>query len=176
MDALEALSDHGTDAQQLYTFRGLLIFRTEHFGIDGGPDSRLHLFGCGPDFAQIDWLSVFIFAQGIICDIDVHSSGEGKGYHQGWRSKIVGFYQRIDAAFEIAVAAQHGGDYEIFLLHRGAHGFRQGSAVADAGGASVTDEMKIQLLEIGHQAGLGQVVEYYFRAGCEARLDPGLRC
>jgi hypothetical protein len=48
----------------------------------------------------------------------------------------------MDAAFEIAIAAQDGDGDQIIFFDGGADRVWQRTAVADAGGAAVTDQIK----------------------------------
>ena len=48
----------------------------------------------------------------------------------------------MDAAFEVAIAAEDGYGDEIIFFDGGADGIGERAAVADAGGAAVTHEMK----------------------------------
>src|SRR5207244_971319 len=56
----------------------------------------------------------------------------------------------------------------------GGYSFGQRSAIADAGGAAIADEIEIEGFEIGSEAGLIEIFGDDFRAWREARLDPGL--
>ena len=51
---------------------------------------------------------------------------------------------------------------------------RQRAAVADAGGAAVTDQMEPQRLHIGHEARFGEVIGNHLGARRQTGLDPGL--
>ena len=51
---------------------------------------------------------------------------------------------------------------------------RQRTAVADAGGAAVADQVEFQLFEIRHEAGVVQIIGHDFRSRRETRLHPGL--
>ena len=86
--------------------------------------------------------------------IDIHAAGQCVGHHQRRRCQIVGAHQRIDAAFEVAIATEDGGNGQLPLLHCVRHRFRQGSTVADAGGATIADQIELQFLEIGREAGV----------------------
>ena len=78
----------------------------------------------------------------------------------------------MDAALEIAVAAEHRHHVELLLLDRRLDFITgQWAAVADAGRAPVTDEVEAQLLEVGHQPGRLQVVGDHPRARRQAGLD-----
>ena len=85
--------------------------------------------------------------------VDVDRPGQRVGDHQRRRGEVVGQGQRVDAAFEVAVAAQHRGRDQIALLDRRADRLRQRPAVADAGRAAVADQVEAQRLQRRQQAG-----------------------
>ena len=53
---------------------------------------------------------------------------------------------------------------------------RQRPGVADTGGAAVSDHVELQLLQIGHQPGLGEIVGDNFRPGRQRCLNPRRNC
>ncbi len=129
---------------------------------------------CGrPDVGHVDGLAVAAFADGVFAQVDVDAAGQREGDHQRRGHQVVGADFGIDAAFEIAIAGEHGRDDQFFFVDGLRHFFGQWAGVADARGAAVADQMKFQLLEIGSQAGLGEIVSYGFRSGGERGLDPG---
>ena len=118
----------------------------KHFGADGLRDRGLHFLRRRPDIPQINGLPSLPVPSGSVRQIDVDAAGQRIRHNQRRRRKIVRLHQRIDAAFEVAVAAEHRRDDQVFLLHGLRDGFRQRAAVADAGGAAVADQIEIQLL------------------------------
>ena len=78
---------------------------------------------------------------------------------------------RMDARLEIAVARQHGGADEIVRRDRLVDLGREVAGVADARRAAVGGDGEAELLEIGQQPGLGQVLGDHARARRERRLD-----
>src|SRR5208282_6260891 len=80
----------------------------------------------------------------------------------------------MNAALEIAVAAENGNCHQIIFLDGRADGFGKRTAVADASGAAVTDEIELEFVEIGSKAGGEKIVGNDFRAGSEAGFYPGL--
>ncbi len=67
----------------------------------------------------------------------------------------------MDAAFEIAIAAQYCNGHKIVFLDGSADRFGQRTAVADAGGATVTHQIEFQFVEILSQACSQQIVGDY---------------
>ena len=111
---------------------------------------------------------------GSLRDVDVHRAGERVGDDQRRRGEVVRAHVLLDAAFEVAVAAQHRRDDEAALVDLRRNLVRQRTAVADAGRAAVADEVEAKLIEIRVEAGLLQVVGDDLRSGREAGLDPRL--
>src|ERR1700680_3876947 len=75
------------------------------------------------------------------------------------------------ARLEVSITGKYRGHVEVFRGDRSLYfGTRQGSGVADAGGASVADQEEAELLERLHEARRLEVVGDYARARCEARL------
>ena len=60
------------------------------------------------------------------------------------------------------------------LLHGRGDRLQYHAAVADAGGAAIANQMEAQCLEVGQQAGVGEVLCYGARAGGQTRLHVGL--
>ena len=117
----------------------------------------------------------FVVAERLVDDVEIHAARERVGDHQRRRSEIIRAALGIDAALEIAVAAEHRYGDEVIVLDGFADGFGQRAAVADAGGAAVADEVEAQRFEIGPETRLFDVIGDDFRAGREAGLHPGLR-
>ena len=81
------------------------VFLVEHGGVD-----LAHGFGdflsAGPDVAQVYQDAVVVVAQGVAADVGAHGAGHCVGDDQQRRGEPVGFYQRVHAAFEVAVARE----------------------------------------------------------------------
>ena len=75
----------------------------------------------------------------LVDQVDVGRAGQGIGHDQRRAGQVVGLHQRIDAALEVAVAAEHGRGHQVALRHRRGHRIGQRAAVADAGRAAVAD-------------------------------------
>ena len=77
----------------------------------------------------------------------------------------------MDAALEVAVAAEHRGDREILGIDALRDDLGKRSAVADARGAPIADQVEAQLLERAEQARALEVVGDDARSGRERGLD-----
>ena len=93
-----------------------------------------------------------VLAQRIFPQIDVDASGQSERHHQRRRHQIIRADIRIDAAFEVAIAGKHRGHHQILSSISSEISCRQRSRIPDAGGASVADDMELQLFQIGRQA------------------------
>ncbi len=89
--------------------------------------------------------------------------------------QVVGADLAADAAFEVAIAAEHGADDQVALGDGFADLGDKRAGVADAGGAAVADEVELQLVEIGRQPGLGQILGDDLGAGSQRGLHPRRR-
>ena len=64
----------------------------------------------------------------------------------------------MDAGFEVAVARQDGGGHQV-VLHDGFFDLGvERTRVADAGGAAVAHRLEAQLIEVGLEPGLVEVI------------------
>ena len=91
---------------------------------------------------------------GIFAQVDVDAAGERESDDQRRRHQVVGADFGVDAAFEVAVSGEHRSDHQFFLVDGLRNFVRQRPGVADAGGASVADEMEFQFLQIGQSGRL----------------------
>ncbi len=107
-------------------------------------------------------------------EIDVHRAGQRIRDDERWRRQIVRAHVLLNAAFEVAIAAQHGRHHEAALAHLGCNFVGQRTAVADAGRATVTHGVEPEQIEVDVQTRSLQVIGHDFRAGCQARLHPRL--
>ena len=80
----------------------------------------------------------------------------------------------IDAALEIAVAGKDGSGDQVALVDGQRDVLGQGPGIADAGGAAEADEVEAELVEIGLQPRLGEIVADHLAARRERGLHPGL--
>src|SRR5260370_31330578 len=79
----------------------------------------------------------------------------------------------MNAALKIAVPAEDGDGDEIILLNGCADGIGERAAVADEGGAAVTEEMEFKFREERREGGGGEIVGDDFGPRREAGLHPG---
>ena len=80
--------------------------------------------------------------------------GQRVGDDERRRREVVRAHLLLDAALEVAVAAQHRRDDEVARFDLRRHVVRQRTAVADAGRAAVADEVEAELVEIQVEARL----------------------
>ena len=141
---------------------------------DGLRDRRVDLRVRRPDLAQIHGLPRGIDSERLRDEVHVHAARERVRDHKRRRREIVCAHLRVDAALEVSVAGKNGGhDHVVFRdVVRDVVGKR--AAVADARGAAVTDEIESDLVEVGREARLLEIVRDDFAAGRKARLHPRL--
>ena len=127
-----------------------------------------------PDISQIDRLAGGIIAERFARQVHIHAARKRVGDDERRRGQIIRANQRMNAALEIAVAAQDRDGNQIVVLDGRADSIRQRTAIADAGRTSVADQMKIQFLQIRCQTRRLQVIGHDFRTGRKAGFDPRL--
>ena len=86
--------------------------------VDGRRGRCFHFLRRGPDVAQKNGLAVVSLPSGSVVEIDIHAAGQRVGHHQRRRSQIIRAHQRIDAAFEIAIAAEHRDRHQVVVFDR----------------------------------------------------------
>ncbi len=127
-----------------------------------------------PDVGEVDRLAVLAGAKGVFVQVEVDAASDSEGDDERRGHQVVGADFGVHTAFEVAIAGENGGDHKV-LFFNGVRDFRQQRAgVADAGSAAVADEVELELFQIRHESGAGEVVCDDFRAGGERALDPGL--
>ena len=96
------------------------------------------------------------------------------GDNQGRRGQIRRPDIRVDAAFEVAVARQHGGGHQLVGLDRVGQGLGDGAGHAIARGAAETHDMEAKGVERLLKAGLFEYGRDDLTAGRQRGLDPRL--
>ena len=100
-----------------------------------------------------------------------HGAGDRVGDDQRRRGEEVRLEVRMDARLEVAVARQHRRADEVVLRDRVVDLGRQVAGVADAGRAAVGGDVEAELLEVGQQPRLLEVLGDDARARRERGLD-----
>jgi hypothetical protein len=103
----------------------------EHLGLDRRLDGAAELSLRRPDIPQLYWQTRAVVAQRLVVEVDVHTTGQGIGNDQRWRRQIVGPNQRMNAALEVAIAAQHRRHDQVTRLDALRHRIWKGTAVVD---------------------------------------------
>ncbi len=117
-----------------------------------------HFLQGRPNVLEINILAVFAFAERFVGHVDIDAAGEREGDDQRRRHEEIGLDALMHARFEIAVAGQHRGGDEVVLADGFVDGCRQRTRIADAGGATVADEVETELIEIFLQAGFFEII------------------
>ena len=111
----------------------------EHLAADGTVDHGRDLRVGRPDVLQIHVIAVCVGAERLGFEVEVHRAGERVGDDQRRGGQVVHLDVRADAAFEVAVSGQHGGDGQVVGVDRLGDLGQQRAGVADAGGAAEAD-------------------------------------
>ena len=153
----------------------ILVPRAEHLGADGVGHHPAHFLPRRPDVLQVNRLAVAARAQRLGGQIDIDGARQGVGHDQRRTGQIVGLHVLIDAALEVAIAAQDGRGDEVALGDRLGHRLGQRAAVANTRGAAVADQREAELVQGRVEAGLLIVVGHHAaargQAGLHVRLD-----
>ena len=137
-------------------------------------DHRIDLAAGRPDVLEEDLLAFLVDAERLLGEVEIHRAGDRVGNHERRRREIVGAHVGVDAAFEVAVAREHGRGDEVVLVDRFGDFLRQRAGIADAGGAAEADQVEAQRVEILLQSRLLVVVGNHLRARRERGLHPRL--
>ena len=155
----------------MVVFGEIAIEGLEGFGVAGIAHHSRNLLARGPDVFQIH-RPFLALAQWLGLEILLHRAGNGIGHHQRRRGQEVGPQVRMDACFEVSVAGEHGRADQVVGDNRFIEGLGEVPRVANAGGAAVGRHMEAQLLQVGQQACLGEVVGHHTAAGRKRSLHP----
>ena len=123
-----------------------------------------------PEIAQENVLAVFVLAERFVRQVEIDAAGERKGDDQRRRHEEVRLDVLMHARFEIAVAGKDRGRDEIVFVDRLLDLRMERPGVADAGRATVTDDVEAELIEIRLQSGLVRVIGDDARARRERSL------
>ena len=143
-------------------------------GLDGRVDGVEDLLLRRPDVLEVDIVAVAVLPNGVVLEVDVDRAREGVRDDERRAREVVGLDERVDAALEVAVAAEHARDDQVALGDRRGHRLGQRARVADARRAAVADEVEAEPVEVVLQARLLEVGRDHAGARREARLDVGL--
>ena len=129
-------------------FGKIAIKPAKDFGLQCGFHSLRDFLVAGPEVAEVNGFAVAIDSKRFLREIDIDSAGEGKGDHEGWRHKEVGFNGGVDACLKVAVTRKDTGGDEIMVEDRFLDRSGKRAGVADAGGTAVADEIEAELIEV----------------------------
>ena len=128
----------------------------------------------GPDVLEVNRLAVLAGAERLRVEVDIDAAGEGEGDDERRRHEEVRLDVRVDARLEVAVAGEDAGGDEIVLGDGLVDDRIERAGIADAGGAAVADDLEAELVEVGLQAGLVEVIGDDAGAGRERGLHRGI--
>jgi hypothetical protein len=125
----------------------------------------------GPDVGEEDGHAIRPGPERFGRQVDVDPAGEREGHDERGRGEVARPGERMDPAFEVAVAGQDGGDDQVVGLDRPGDRVVEGSGVADAGRAAVAGQGEPERLERGHQPGRLEIAGDGPGARRQRRLD-----
>jgi hypothetical protein len=173
---LEALAlGHLERVPALVAVEHLTVGGAEHVRLDGGLDRALHVLRARPEVLEVDVVAAVVLADRLVEQVDVHRPRQRVGHAQGRRGEVVHLHVGVDAALEVAVAAQHGDDREVVLVDDRRDLLGQRPGVPDAGRAAIADKVEPERLERLGQARALEVLGHDLRARCQRGLHPRLR-
>ena len=168
-------SGGGGDFVPLGVLRGeVTVELAEGFRFEAGLHDVPHFAQGWPDLLKLHGLAILGGAEGFGGEIDIDPTGDSEGHDQRWGHEEVGFDALVHARFEVAVARKDGGRHDIQLGQRVFHRTRQGTGVADAGGAAVAHDVEAEPVQIRLQAGLVEVIADDTRAWGEGGFHHGV--
>ena len=130
----------------------------EHLAAHGAVHHGGHLGVGGPDVLEVHVVAIRVGAKRLGFEVEVHRAGERIGDNQRRGGQVVHLDVRADAAFEVAVAGEHGGDGQVVGVDRLGNLGQQRAGVADAGGATKADQLVAECIEVVLEACGLQVV------------------
>ena len=114
-----------------------------------------------PNISQVDILTVFAFAYGLFCHVEGDLTSQRKSYDERWAHQEVRLDALVHTRLEIAIATQDTGCDQVVLCHYLLNAGVERTRVANAGRTPVADKSEAELVEIGLQAGLVQVLRHH---------------
>ena len=107
----------------------------------------VHFLLRGPNVLEIHGLSVISGAERLGGKINVHRASDRIRHHQRRACQVIRLHILVNARFKVAIAGEDAGHHQVAILDCLADMVRQRSAVTDARGASVADEIEAKVLE-----------------------------
>ena len=130
------------------------IESAENFRRERGLHGVANFLQGRPEIAQESFFAVFVLADRIFRQIEIDPAGERESDDQRRRHEKVRLDVLMHARFEIAIAGKDRGRDEIVFVNRFFDLRMERAGVADAGRATVADDVESELIEICLQPGL----------------------
>ena len=165
------VADSGRDLVPLRILRReVLVELLENLRLERRLHGVAHFLKRGPEVGEINGFAVLVLAERFAAQVNVHAARERERDDERRRHEEVCLDVLMHARLEVTVAREHAGGDEI-VLHHGLLDVRvERAGVADARRAAVADEVEAELVEIGREAGLLEVIRDDARTGRERRL------
>ena len=101
---------------------------------------------------------MLVFADRFARKIDIYSASQRKRNDERGRHQKIRFDVLVHTRFEVSVSRKHRGCNQIEFVDRLLNIRMERSRVADAGGATVTDEIESELIEVFLEPGLVEII------------------
>ena len=160
----------GNGVPGLVAVEYIAILCFEHLGLQRLCDGIGDFLLGGPDVLQGNRISFGILTQGLARQVHVNPARQGVGHHQGRRGEVVRLHVRVYASLEIPVARQDRCRHQVAFVDRLHHRLRQRTAVADAGGATVSHRVESEAFQVGRQPRRIQIIRHHAGSGRQACL------
>src|SRR5262249_28739564 len=131
------------------------------------------LFQARPQLLQVNLLTVFATTDRLSREINVNSTCQGKGYDQRRTHQEVCFDILVDSSLEVPVSAQNTRNDEIVLSDQLFKVRIEWTRIADAGRATIADQVEPKLIQIRLQTGFLEILSHHSRTRSQRGLDRG---
>src|SRR5689334_8225907 len=116
-------------------------------------------------------MAVFAGADWLVGKVHVDAARESENNHERRTHQKVRFDALVHARFEVAIARQDGNTHHVAFGNRLLDRRIERTRVADAGSATVTDEIETELVQIWLQASAFEIIRDDARTGRERVLN-----
>src|SRR5262249_21710719 len=127
-------------------------------GVEGLTHLGADLFHAGPDVAQVDIFALLILSQRLFGQIPFYGAGQGKRHDERWTHQKIRLDTLMHTRLEVAIAGKHAGGNQIMIVDDVFDGRIERARVSYASGAAVADQVEAELIQIGLQPGLFEIL------------------
>src|SRR5260370_18883144 len=117
--------------------------------------------------AEESLFALLVLAERVARKIDVNSAGQGERNNERRRHKKIRLDMLMHARFKIPISRKNRSSNQIVFVNRLLDVWMQRPGVANASGATVTDKVKAELVEIFLEPRCTDIIGAHSRAGRE---------